>query len=256
MIPLDIRRPTILCFMTIKEFAKKTIKSIPIAFTQNQKYDKQTKQIIEESLHSNSNCIDVGAHKGEILDLIIDRAPKGNHFAFEPIPEMFEELNNRYSSDLIKVYDCALSYQKGSATFNHVVSNPSYSGLKKRKYDHPNEIDQQIRVETDLLDNIIPSDISIDFIKIDVEGGEFDVLKGAVETIKRCKPIVIFEHGLGASEFYNANPRELFQYFDNIGMNISLLKSYLNNKNTLDQVDFERQYNESLNYYFIAFPKK
>ena len=33
----------------------------------------------------------------------------------------------------------------------------------------------------------------VDFVKIDVEGWEFEVLKGAVETVKRCKPVIIVE---------------------------------------------------------------
>ncbi|MEZ4983026.1 MAG: FkbM family methyltransferase [Saprospiraceae bacterium] len=68
---------------------------------------------------------------------------------------------------------------KRKTTFNYVVSNPAYSGLQKRRYDRPNEIDEKIEVETDLLDNVLAEDTRIDFMKIDVEGGEFFVLKGA-----------------------------------------------------------------------------
>ena len=44
------------------------------------------------------------------------------------------------------------------------------------------EIDQ-IRVETERLDQVIPENTRIDFIKIDVEGAEFEVLKGAEKNL-------------------------------------------------------------------------
>ena len=50
------------------------------------------------------------------------------------------------------VHSYALSNTKGTTTFNYVISNPSYSGLIKRKYDKPNEQDTTIEVETELLD--------------------------------------------------------------------------------------------------------
>jgi hypothetical protein len=49
----------------MKNFLKKIIKSIPIAFMQNQKYDKQTEQIIAKVCFENSNCIDVAVIKAK-----------------------------------------------------------------------------------------------------------------------------------------------------------------------------------------------
>ena len=96
------------------------------------------------------------------------------------------------------------------AVFKFVESNPGYSGLKERKYDRPNEIVKDIVVKTDLLDEIIPSGEKIDFIKIDVEGAELQVLKGGMELIRRNKPVIIFEHGLGAADCYNTKPVDIF----------------------------------------------
>ncbi|HHB78565.1 MAG TPA: hypothetical protein ENK85_04970 [Saprospiraceae bacterium] len=51
----------------------------PIPLSKNHRYDIQTKAIIKK-LHADSNCIDVGCFKGEILDLMLQAAPKGQHF--------------------------------------------------------------------------------------------------------------------------------------------------------------------------------
>src|SRR5690606_23667035 len=101
------------------------------------------------------------------------------------------------------------------------------SGLIKRRYDRPNEEDCNITVKTDLLDRIIPVDMPIDLIKIDVEGGELLVLEGAKETIKRSKPVIIFEHGLGASDYYGAPPEQVFRLLDGCGLKINTMERWL-----------------------------
>ena len=148
-----------------------------------------------------------------------------------------------------------MSDHSGESTFNHVTSNPSYSGLIKRDYDAPNEVDTQIKVQLQMLDELIPDDLKIDLIKIDVEGAEFLVLKGAHKTIDKNKPLVIFEHGLGASEHYGYSSDELFDWFSSRQMHISTLKKFLNKKEPFGKVAFNDQYQKRKNYYFIAYPR-
>lgn len=233
---------------------KKIVKKLPIAFTKNQKYDAQTLKILRKIAHAQMNAIDVGCHKGEVLDTILKLAPQGQHYCFEPLPDLFQGLLNKKYPSNCHFYDIALSYEKGETSFNYVISNPSYSGLLKRQYDRPNEEDTLITVKTDLLDNIIPSDVSVAFIKIDVEGAEMLVLKGAKNTITRCRPIIIFEFGLGASDVYGTQPKQIFNFFKDCGMNVSLMKYWLENKPPLSMEAFEEQFYTSKNYYFIAYP--
>lgn len=236
----------------MKNTLKKILKKIPVAFTQNQQYDAQTKKVIAKVCKENTNCIDVGCHKGEVLDIMIKYAPKGTHFGFEPIPVLFENLLLKYTSPQHRIYNIALSTEKGFTSFNYVVSNPSYSGIKKRKYDRAHEEDTIITVPTDTLDNIIPSDTHIGLIKIDVEGGEFGVLKGGIETIKRCKPVIIFEHGLGASDVYETKPKDVYDLLTEAGLVVSSMKNWLAGKASYSATDFENAYNNG-EYYFIAY---
>ncbi|MFK7982299.1 MAG: FkbM family methyltransferase, partial [Saprospiraceae bacterium] len=148
---------------------KKWLKKLPIPITQNHRYDIQAKKVIKKVLTKSSNCMDVGCHEGEFLDLFLKYAPAGQHFAFEPLPDYYENLVKNYGQKC-KIHPQALSDKKGESTFNYVISNPAYSGLQKRNYDKPNEKDTSITVETDLLDDLLPAKTKIDFIKIDVEG--------------------------------------------------------------------------------------
>lgn len=203
---------------------KSVLKLIPIRFTKNQEYDFQTKKIIAKVCKADSHCIDIGCHKGEILDLFLQYAPKGTHYAFEPIPSMYNALLQKYQRQPCVISNVALSNVNGEASFNHVTSNPGYSGLQKRAYKNAHEAIEVITVRTEPLDTLLPSNIHITIMKIDVEGGELHVLKGALATIKRCKLIIIFEHGLGASEFYGARPAKLFQLLTDCGLHIATLK--------------------------------
>ena len=56
---------------------------------------------------------------------------------------------------------------------------------------------ETIQVEVDLLDNVIPPGMAIRFMKIDVEGGELGVFRGAARILRESLPVVVFEYGLG-----------------------------------------------------------
>ena len=237
----------------MKKRIKNLLKKIPIAFTKNQQYDKQTKQVLEKCLSQHSNCIDVGCHEGEMLEIMLRHAPDGQHFGFEPIPELFSFLEKNFPSNC-SFYQMGLSNKKGTTTFNHVLSNPGYSGIKKRRYDKPNEKDTTITIQTDLMDNIISTDLKIDLIKIDVEGAEYLVMDGGKETIKRCQPIVIFEHGIGGADIYGIRPEMVYDLLVGYcGLKISTMKMWLNNTPAFSKEAFVEQFDKQLNYYFIAY---
>ena len=66
----------------------------------------------------------------------------------------------------------------------------------------------QLRVRTERLDDVLPGDYVPTLIKIDVEGAEGAAFRGALETLRRHKPIVVFEHGLGGADRYGSGPAE------------------------------------------------
>ena len=240
--------------MDIKDIIRNILISFHFDLTKNLKYDRLTKQIMKQIIKVDSNCIDVGCHKGEMLESILKLAPSGKHFAFEPIPLFYKHLQNHFK-DKATIYPYALAEEQSKSTFNYVKNAPAYSGLKERKYNIKNPEIEEITVETKPLDDLITPDTKIDFIKIDVEGAEFGVLKGAKQLLKSNKPYIIFECGLGASEYYQTNPKELFEFInDETGLKISLLQSFIGKKNPLTAEEFINHFNNNSEYYFIAHP--
>jgi len=68
------------------------VASVSSVADKNRLYDIQTLEIMKRVLREDSNCVDVGCHQGSILREMLRLAPKGTHFAFEPLPGMYEGL--------------------------------------------------------------------------------------------------------------------------------------------------------------------
>lgn len=236
----------------IKSFIRGVLIFLHIDITKNLKYDRLTRRIMRHTLKADSNCIDVGSHKGEILKLMLKYSPKGIHFAFEPIPYLYQKLKRKFCNKA-NIFSYALSDSTGETVFRFVKNAPAYSGIKERRYDISNPEIEEIKVEQTSLDTLISSATKIDFIKIDVEGGELDVMKGAQNILMRNKPVVLFESGKGSSDYYGTSALDLYNFLtDEIGLKIYTLKAFINENSYLNRNEFQNHFNTNSEYYFIA----
>jgi len=123
---------------------------------------------------------------------------------------------------VVEVHQCALSDQEGSVDFHYIPELPGWSGLQPQPY--PKQVSlQKISVRSRRLDDIIPSDMPIAFIKIDVEGAELNVLRGATGLLRRCRPIVYFDCGKIHHAHYETTPQQVFDLFASCRMGVFLL---------------------------------
>lgn len=159
------------------------------------------KLLIAATLRPGSQAIDVGAHSGAVLREIVRVAPFGKHLAYEPLPHCYEYLRREFPQVLVR--DAALSDENGTTSFIHVEAAPEFSGLRERAYPgFEDSVRHTITVRTERLDDVLGGDCHPSLIKIDVEGAELLVMNGAVKTLRTHRPVVIFEHGIGAADRY------------------------------------------------------
>lgn len=237
----------------MREFAKKVIHYWPWPLTLNERYDRQTKAILKKICKPDSICIDVGCYKGDILQSMIQVAPEARHIAFEPIPAQFEFLKAAFGNQAV-IYPYALGNENKEASFQLVVSNLTYSGLRQRKYKGEEKI-ESIQVAVRKMDDIVAQDVPVAVIKIDVEGGEYDVLQGAFGILKKWHPYIIFEHGIGAADMYGIKPGSLYDLLvHQLGYQILLMGDFLKSADVrgFSQPEFEDQFWKGKNCYFIA----
>ncbi|HEV7283173.1 MAG TPA: FkbM family methyltransferase [Pirellulaceae bacterium] len=224
--------------------------------SKSQSYDDLSGQIMRQRLAPTAVCIDVGCCLGDELKKMMTAAPQGTFFAFEPLPHLFERLRKRFKQSNVRLSNVALSDQEGTIDFNFVETNPAYSGIRRRRYDRPHERDRTIQVPTDRLDNVLGAAGSpkVDLIKIDVEGAELLVMRGAEATLKRDRPIVIFEHGLGGTDCYDVRPEHVYDFLAGCGLSVSLMEEFLADRPPLSRDAFVDQFDAGRNFYFVAHP--
>lgn len=238
----------------IRNLIKKVLKTLQIPLTENLAIDIRTEQIVKKLAQSGriKNCVDIGVLDGEILELFLKFMPNGQHSGVEPLPEKFELLKVKFKDNPnVQLHNFAAGSKNEESTFNLVVSNPSYSGLKKRDYPREEEV-KEIKVQVRKLDDILTQKVNIDLIKIDVEGAEYDVLLGANRILSEYKPILIFEFGLGASNHYGVDAQKLHALLDKYQYRIFTLGDWLKGQNNLSLESFEESYRTNKHYYFIA----
>jgi FkbM family methyltransferase len=170
---------------------------------------EQMRRLLAFVLHAEDNCIDVGAHRGAVLTEMVRVAPAGRHIAFEPVPQLCEVLRTGFPS--VQVYEAALSDHSGHSDFAHVRGDAEgWSGFRFRPLPTGEEADvENIQVQLQVLDEVLDPEYRPAVIKIDVEGAEHQVLLGGLSTLRRHRPLIIFEHGSGSAETYGTSPGDI-----------------------------------------------
>lgn len=141
---------------------------------------------------ASGKCLDIGANMG-----VISQALLANEFeviAFEPQPELakiteFNCVNATKPSGTFRVIAAAVGSEMGTATMAkvHYGSKNNFGGMGLFE----SSIYGTITVPVVTIDMYKFNNVTL--MKIDVEGYELEVLKGATETINRCKPILYIE---------------------------------------------------------------
>jgi len=209
-------------------------------------YDRQTIEIMRRVLSRDSNCVDVGAFKGEILAEMLAIAPEGHHMAFEPLPHRAAELRQRFPS--VDIFEAALADETGRLPFRHVLHEEAYSGFFRRPYDSYDEHVEMIEVDVIRLDDVVPLLFRPRFMKVDVEGSEAKVFSGGLDTIRRSRTFIVYESGW--------DPPASFEVLsEGAGLRLSLLGDWLAGKGPLSRQQFLDEALGGRHYYFLAYPE-
>jgi FkbM family methyltransferase len=174
--------------------------------------------LLEATLGPESDCLDVGAHEGAVLAHMVRLAPRGRHVAWEPLPALAHGLRDRFPD--VDVRQAALSDRAGERGFAHVLGDPGWSGFLARPGPSGSAV-ETIRVRCERLDDALPDDLRPAFVKVDVEGAELEVLRGAAETLRSHRPLVAFEHGFGSADHYGTAPEDVHDLLSGLGYEIS-----------------------------------
>jgi FkbM family methyltransferase len=164
--------------------------------------------------------IHVGAHHGEEISEYIENGVQ-DIVLFEPLSECFDVLAQKVATlnANIEGHQVALGSAPGTATMYLSDNEKQSSSILKPKVHlthHPHvKFNGTEEVEVDLLDNFDTKDYN--FLNMDVQGYELEVLKGATETLKRVDYVYC---EVNRDEVYegNAYVEELDEFLSSYGM--------------------------------------
>jgi FkbM family methyltransferase len=172
--------------------------------------------------------IDVGANQGEFSITAARVARRGQVIAFEPVSEYRERLSanvqlNQFEN--VHVVAAALGEQDGRLPIYDQSGNATdgtrNEGLPtlfvSASRSNPVEMVSVKRLDVVLRDLGITR---VDVIKLDIEGAEWIALRGAVETLASCRPILILEIGRETCLSAGYAPEALVDWLTNQGYRI------------------------------------
>lgn len=235
-------------YINENSYSKIADKYVDLIFRDELDYEIMVQKVYESILEDGDNVIDVGAHIGRHTIPIAKKiAPNGKVFAIEPLPMCQDSLhdtinlNFRDLESLIVVYPYALGDFDGESDFTIVLDDLGYSGLKERNHAVISRL-KHIKVPVRKIDNLFSDLTDLKYVKIDAEGGEYNILKGGINTIKKFRPVITFEFGENSYAAYSVIPEQVFGFWQEINYKIyDILGNLLDDETAFSQSSITQQ---------------
>jgi FkbM family methyltransferase len=171
--------------------------------------DQLSEFLVTRLCKSGKAFLDVGAHIGSIIASVAHHDRSIEIIAFEAIPEKVANLQKRFPG--VVIHNCAVGDREGTVSFFIDMERSGYSSLGKS----PSASVREITVPLKRLDDLVTK--TVDVIKIDVEGAELGVLRGAARILGENRPVVMFESAPGDENRLGYTKEALWQYLAKLG---------------------------------------
>lgn len=179
-------------------------------------------ELLHHLVRSGDTVLDIGANLGvytlRLSELV---GPTGQVHSFEPVPRTFRLLDHNVKAHApypnVRIHQAAVSDRSGPAILHLPVEGTLedyyYASLAK----DPGTAARAIPVETVALDGWLTLEIgNVAFLKIDTEGAELEVLRGAARILREFGPIIQCETGAWIRRFGHA-PADVFDHLRALG---------------------------------------
>ena len=205
--------------MTSEKSSFSKTKFLYRAYKYRYKDDIGELKYIVNAIKAGDFALDIGAHKGGYLHWIRKAVGKnGQVVAFEPQPTLYEYLKQMiatYRLSHVTLHHAGLSSKEGELK----LFIPKAEGLTSPGATFEKRADTSrghfIKVPVLQLDKTLHNrKAPINFLKIDVEGHELEVFKGAEEILKKDRPKMIFE--CENRHLNQGTVKDVFSYLENL----------------------------------------
>jgi FkbM family methyltransferase len=214
----------------------------PFAILSFSAYETEEIEMIFKLIGPHDVCFDIGANIGFHAINFAKLSEFITIYAFEPIPKTFSCLKKNISLNSVEnvsVFNFGFSNEKKYVNFHF---DSSYSGAASLRNLLESENNQIVVANVVRLDDFFSDKklTRLDFIKCDVEGAEFFVLQGGLQTLRKCKPIIYLEMLRKWSKMFDYHPNDIIDFLKKIGYrcftvkNKKLIEFFYMDENTLE----------------------
>jgi FkbM family methyltransferase len=212
--------------------------------------DGTARRLIERICGDGKVFVDVGAHIGSVVAGVRRHSSPRKIIAIEAIPEKAAALRRHFPE--IEVHSTAAGEHEELAAFFIDLKHSGCSSLDRTLGSRSTV--REIQVPVQRLDTVVTA-TDVDAMKIDVEGAELGVLRGAEKLIASGRPTIMFESGQGGMY-----PKaDLFDWLAQRGYCVVLPNRVAHNDPGLDLSGFQEAHllpQRSTNYFAIAVERR
>lgn len=188
-------------------------------------YEPHVTAVFQKHLKPGMHILDIGANIGFFTMLSASLVTQtGSVMAIEPNSENVKlvELSRRANGfDQVTVVQAAAGRELGLLVLNTAYSNGTTAALS----EDAAQLADATTVPCLRLDDIAPADRQFGFIKIDVEGAEYNALLGASALIRRCHPVIVSEFSPGLMRgISGVDASEYLQFVLDFGYRVSVIE--------------------------------
>ena len=195
---------------------------------------------------------DISENIGLHSIFVLNSFPSTEIIAFDPSPNSYDylKLTMKYNKiEKIRLKKIALSEKNGEMDFFTWGANSSGDSFKDTKRLYREIKPKIIKVKSSRLDDLYDMP-PLDVIKIDTEGSELEILRGAINTIKKNKPFIVLEFHKKNRAAFKVSTSQIFEFLKNIKFSIFSINFELLSAETFESIQ-EKYISED----FILLPE-
>ena len=194
--------------------------------TINGEYESDMAALVRSHIAPDRDVIDVGANVGFYSVMAAQLLDQGRVLAVEPNPEAYRRLvanlaRNRLT-EKVTIFHGLASDSVGQATLHHIEGMEEYSSMGQ--IVHASVSGKTARTTSSVahtVDGLVAAHgLNPGFMKIDVEGADMLVLSGAIETLKRHRPVVLTELSPALLEPMGTSAAAVIAVFERLGYSV------------------------------------
>lgn len=194
-------------------------------------YDWALHNAIERRVKPGMICLDAGANLGEMtLHMASKVRPGGAVYSFEPVPHVHKRLASHVARNglgsVVRAFEVALTNADGPVDMAFADPDADQQGLGSIVNTNRDGLSQKSRVQGWALDSFVSEHgISrLDFMKVDIQGGEWFLLEGGAKVFSRMGPDLLMEISPFDLVAIGKDSRQLAQLIESYGYTIYTLR--------------------------------